>query len=238
VPAAPLTPSDRAQGLLLGPGVRLPDDAWIGGGVIIHGGVELAPGCVIQDHAVLGARLGRDERHERPHLSTRIGAGATICTAALVSEAVIVGERSLIGDQARLEQQSQIGADSVIGRLVAVSHDVQVGDRVHIQHVTNIAPPGIVEDDVFVGPGVVSTNDNTADRMNPEDELVGPVLRRGCRIGAAVTLLPAVEIGEEALVAAGSLVTRDVPARTVVMGRPARPVRAVADADLLPTPGA
>jgi acetyltransferase-like isoleucine patch superfamily enzyme len=91
----------------------------------------------------------------------------------------------------------------------------------------------IVEDDVFIGPGVMSTNDDTMDRHPPGQSLRGPVLRRACRVGGGVTLTPGVVIGEEAFVAAGAVVTRDVSPRTVVMGVPARVIRQVDDEDLL-----
>jgi UDP-2-acetamido-3-amino-2,3-dideoxy-glucuronate N-acetyltransferase len=90
-----------------------------------------------------------------------------------------------------------------------------------------------VEDDVFVGPGVTTTNDDTMSRHAADRPLRGARLRRACRVGGGAVLCPGVEIGEEAFVAAGAVVTRDVPSRAVVMGVPARVVREVEDADLL-----
>jgi acetyltransferase-like isoleucine patch superfamily enzyme len=89
-----------------------------------------------------------------------------------------------------------------------------------------------VEDDVFIGPGVITTNDHTMGRHEP-GELEGPVLRRGCRVGAGAVLVPGVEVGEEAFIAAGAVVTRDVADRAVVMGVPGRYVRKVSNEDLL-----
>jgi acetyltransferase-like isoleucine patch superfamily enzyme len=89
----------------------------------------------------------------------------------------------------------------------------------------------IVEDDVFVGPCAITTNDPAAGRGEPE--LTGATLRRACRIGAGAVLLPGVEIGEEAFVAAGAVVTTSVAPRAVVMGVPARTVREVPETDLL-----
>jgi len=91
----------------------------------------------------------------------------------------------------------------------------------------------LIEDDVFVGPGALTTNDDTMARHGDETPVIGATLRRACRIGGGAVLTPGVEIGEEAFVAAGAVVTRDVPARAVVMGVPARVVREVGDEDLL-----
>jgi acetyltransferase-like isoleucine patch superfamily enzyme len=104
---------------------------------------------------------------------------------------------------------------------------------VRLQTNAYITAWSVVEDDVFVAPGVVLTNDPTAGRRRGGEELRGATLRRACRIGGGAVLLPGVEVGEEAFVAAGAVVTADVPARAVVMGVPARVVREVAEEELL-----
>ncbi|HEY7605066.1 MAG TPA: acyltransferase, partial [Gaiellaceae bacterium] len=87
---------------------------------------------------------------------------------------------------------------------------------------------------VFVAPCVVTTNDNFMGRTERRHELMkGPTIRRGARIGGGAVLCPAVEIGEEAFVGAGAVVTKDVPARAVVVGNPARQIRDVPDEELL-----
>jgi acetyltransferase-like isoleucine patch superfamily enzyme len=91
----------------------------------------------------------------------------------------------------------------------------------------------LVEDDVFFGPGVVTTNDDAMARGGLDYVLRGPVLRRACRVGAGAVLTPGIEIGSEAFVAAGAVVTRNVPARALVMGVPARIVREVPEEELL-----
>jgi acetyltransferase-like isoleucine patch superfamily enzyme len=91
----------------------------------------------------------------------------------------------------------------------------------------------VLEEDVFVGPGVVTTNDNTMGRHDATDELRGATLRRACRVGGGAVLLPGVEVGEEAFVGAGAVVTHDVAPRTLVVGVPARLLRRVGDEELL-----
>jgi acetyltransferase-like isoleucine patch superfamily enzyme len=144
-----------------------------------------------------------------------------------------IGAGSIIGDQAHIRERSVIGAQTVIGRASAIGTDARIGARVKVQTNVWLTSYSVVEDDVFVGPGVVSTNDDAMARGGPDYELVGPVLRRGCRVGGGVVLAPGVEIGEEAFVAAGAVVTKDVPPRAVVMGVPARVVREVPSEELL-----
>jgi acetyltransferase-like isoleucine patch superfamily enzyme len=114
-----------------------------------------------------------------------------------------------------------------------VDNDVSIGARVRIQTNCYITAFSELEDEVFVAPGVTLTNDNTMARHGADHRLRGATLRRACRVGGGVVLAPGVEVGEEAFVAAGAVVVRDVPVRAVVMGVPARVVREVPEADLL-----
>jgi acetyltransferase-like isoleucine patch superfamily enzyme len=91
-----------------------------------------------------------------------------------------------------------------------------------------------LEEHVFIAPCVVTTNDDFMGRTERRHELTkGPTIRRGARIGGGAILRPGVEVGEEALVGAGAVVTKDVPARAVVVGNPARVLRDVPDEELL-----
>jgi UDP-2-acetamido-3-amino-2,3-dideoxy-glucuronate N-acetyltransferase len=231
-----LRESDRAPGLLVGEDVELPDDAEVGGNVVIHGGTRLGTGIRIQDGAVLGKPLALG-----PHSAARrdapppleVGEGATIAAGAVVVAGARIGARAVIGDQAHVRERAVVGEETAIGRGSQVDSDVVVGARVRVQTGCYLAGASVIEDDVFVAPCVVTTNDRYATRHGPEYELEGVILRRACRVGGGAVLLPGVEVGNEAFVAAGAVVTRDVPPRAVVMGVPARRVREVGDEELL-----
>jgi UDP-2-acetamido-3-amino-2,3-dideoxy-glucuronate N-acetyltransferase len=230
-----LRPDARAPGLLLGAGVHVGEGVELGANVVIHAETSIGAGCVIEDHAVLG---------KRPRLAARstahgdvapleLGDRVTVCAGAVVFAGAWVGDGAVLGDQSYVRERSRVGPDSVIGRGSVVDNDVTIEQRVRVQTSVYLTAFTLVEDDVFVGPGVTTTNDHTMSRHGPEAPLRGAVLRRACRVGGASVIVPGIEVGEEAFVAAGSVVTRDVPPRAVVMGVPARVVREVPDADLL-----
>jgi acetyltransferase-like isoleucine patch superfamily enzyme len=157
----------------------------------------------------------------------------TICCGAVVYAGARIGTGAIIGDQAQVRERSTVGAESVVGRGSSIDFGAQVGARVLIQTGVYVTGGSIVEDDVFLGPGVTTTNDHTMGRHPRGEPLAGPVFRRACRVGGGAVLVPGVVIGEEAFVAAGALVTRDIGGREVVMGVPARVVRRVPDQDLI-----
>ncbi len=234
--AGVLRPSDRAPGLLLGEGVLLPPTVELGGNVVIHEGTQVGGEAQIQDGAVIGKPLALGARSTAPRDTPApawIGAGAKICAGAVIVAGARVGDGAVIGDQAHVRERAVVGEGSVVGRGSAVDNDVTIGDRVRIQTGCYITAYSTIEDDVFVAPGVTLTNDDTMGRHEPGYEMRGATLRRACRVGGGVVLVPGVEVGEEAFVAAGAVVVRDVPPRAVVMGVPAREVRQVGDEDLL-----
>ena len=203
--------------------------------MVIHGGTRLGERVRVQDGAVLGkpVALGpRSQASAAPVDPLRLDDGATICAGAVLLAGAVVGPGAVIGDQAYIRERAEVGPDSVIGRGSAVDNDVRVGARVKVQTGCYLAAHTVVEDEVFVAPAVVTTNDHAMGRHPAGHELTGAVLRRACRVGGGAVLLPGVEVGEEAFVAAGAVVTRDVPPRAVVMGVPAQVAREVPAEDL------
>jgi len=226
---------ERAPGLVLGERVRIGEGVHFGAHVVVHSDTELADGCIVEDHAVLGKRP-RLASHSTASGDTRtlkIGERATVGAGAVVFAAAEVGEGAILGDQCYVRERVRVGAGTVIGRGSVVENDVSVGARVRVQTGVYLTAYSVIEDDVFLGPGVITTNDDTMSRHAPRISLRGSLLRRACRVGAGVVLTPGVEIGEEAFVGAGALVTRDVPAQMVALGVPARVVCEVPDEDLL-----
>lgn len=230
-----LRPDARAPGLLLGEDVQIAADVSFGAHVVVHAGTVIARGCVIEDNVVLGKRprlaAGSSARGDVAGLV--LEEGTTICAGAIVLAGAKIGRDSIIGDQAFVRERCAIGAGSLVGRGSVVDNDVVLGARVRVQSNVYLTAFTRVEDDVFVGPGVVTTNDHTMARHPPGMEIAGPALRRACRIGGGAVVAPGVQVGEEAFVAAGAVVVADVPSRTVAMGVPARVVRDVPDEDLL-----
>lgn len=220
-----LRESDRAPGLWIGDGASLPQSASVGAYVVIHDGTAIGEGVRIQDHVVLGkpVALGPSSRASRePVEPLVVGEEAVIGAGAVVCAGAEIGERTMVGDQAHVRERVRIGARSLVGRGSAVDCDVVIGADVRIQTGCYITAFSVVEDEVFVGPGATTLNDETAGRRPEGEPLRGVVLRRGCRIGGGAVVLPGVEVGADAFVAAGAVVTADVPPGSLVVGVPAR----------------
>ena len=214
----------------------VPADAEVGANVIVCAGTRLGSGVVLGDGAVVGKppRLGPRSTAPRTKLSPAVlEDGSAALTGAVVFAGAILRRGAIAGDQSHVRERAEIGSQSTIGRGSAVDNDVRIGARVRIQTNCYLTAYSEIEDDVFVGPGVITTNDNSMARHPPDLPLVGVRLRRACRIGGGAVICPGVEVGEEAFVAAGAVVIESVPARAVMAGVPARHVRDVPDEDLI-----
>jgi UDP-2-acetamido-3-amino-2,3-dideoxy-glucuronate N-acetyltransferase len=145
-----------------------------------------------------------------------------------------MGDGVFVGDLASVREDVSVGELTIIGRGVTIENKTTIGRKCKIETEAYITAMSTVEDYCFIAPCAAFTNDNFLGRTEERKKhFGGPVLRRGARIGANATLLPGVTVGEDALVAAGSLVTKDVPPRMIVLGVPARPLRPVPEEQLI-----
>jgi acetyltransferase-like isoleucine patch superfamily enzyme len=204
---------------------------------VVYPDVGLAADVLVGDNAVVGKRptLGRRSTARRAELPPLVvGEGSAILACAVVFAGSRLGRGVVVGDQACVRERCEIGDDVVIGRGSLVENDVTIGARTRIQANAYVTAYSILEEDVFVAPGVTTTNDNYMGRTEARlAQMRGPTIRRGARVGGGAVLLPGVEVGEEAFVGAGAVVLRDVPPRAVVVGNPARRIRDVSDDELL-----
>ena len=204
---------------------------------VVHPGTVLGDGVRVLEHAVVGkqpALSTRSTARREPLAPTVVGDGTVISTGAIVFAGSTLGARVIVGDQSCVRERVTVADDVVIGRGALVENDTSIGARTRIQADAYVTAYSTLEEDVFVAPCVVTTNDNFMGRTERRLELMrGPTIRRGARVGGGAILCPGIEVGEEAFVGAGAVVTRDVPARTVVVGSPARVLRDVPDDELL-----
>jgi len=191
----------------------------------------------VHDHAIVGKQpvlSPRSTASREPLPPAELGVGTVVSTGAVVFAGAKLGARVLVGDSACVRERCVIGDDVVIGRGSLVENDTTVGARTTIQAHAYVTAYSTVEEDVFIAPCVVTTNDNFMGRTERRHELKkGPTIRRGARIGGGAVLCPGIEIGEDAFVGAGAVVTKDVAPRKVVVGNPAREIRDVAPDELL-----
>ena len=204
---------------------------------IVYPGTVLGEGVKVLEHAVVGKQptlSPRSTAKREPLEPAVLGDGAIVSTGAIVFAGTRIGARAIVGDQACIRERVELGDDVVVGRGSLVENDTTIGAMTKIQAMAYITAYSTLEEHVFIAPCVQTTNDNWMGRTEKRfGNVKGPTIRRGARIGGGVVLLPGIEIGEEAFVGAGAVVTRDVPPRTVVVGVPAKALREVPDEELL-----
>jgi acetyltransferase-like isoleucine patch superfamily enzyme len=203
----------------------------------VYPGTVLGENVRVLENAVVGKQpaLGPKSTAKRDPLPpTEIGDGTIVSTGAIVFAGSTIGAGCILGDQSCVRERVSIADDVVVGRGSLVENDTTIGSGTRIQAEAYITAYSTLEEDVFIAPCVVTTNDNFMGRTEQRKALMrGPTIRRGARVGGGAILLPGIEVGEEAFVGAGAVVTKDVPARKVVVGSPARVLRDVPTEELL-----
>lgn len=230
------------QNVVIEENVSIADDVEIGHNVVIHRGVKIGKGTKIFDGAILGkmpAKASMSALTEDKILSPLVvGEFVTIGAGCVIYCGAEIDDRAFFGDLATVREDVKIGADTIIGRGVTVENKVSIGKKCKIESNAYITAISTIEDYCFVAPCVAFSNDNFLGRTEERKKhFGGATLRKGARIGVGAVLLPGVEIGEDALVAAGSVVTKNVPPRVIVMGSPAKFLRNVPPEQLIENQG-
>ena len=193
---------------------------------VIHPGVRLGKDCVVEDFAVIGAPpAGR----KPGGAETIIGDNALIRSHTVIYAGNVIGNDFQTGNKANIREGNVIGDNVSVGSLTVLEHSVRIGNNVRIHSQAFVPEFTVLEDDSWIGPCVVLTNAMYPDSPTAKQDLRGPVIKRNAKIGANATVLPGITIGEDALVGAGSVVTKDVQPGAVVAGNPARIINKVSE---------
>ncbi|MCB2230491.1 N-acetyltransferase [bacterium] len=217
---------------IIGNNARIGDGCVIGHHVVIHDDVVIGDNVRIDDHTVIGklpmraANSAVTKDQQLP--PTEIGRNCIIGANVIVYRGCSIGEKVLIADLSTVRENVSVGDFTIVGRGVAIENFCTVGRYVKLETNVYLTAYSEVEDRCFIAPCVATSNDNYIGRTEERfKHFKGVIMRKGARIGVNATLLPGVEIGADALVAAGALVTKDVPAKKIVAGVPAKVFRDV-----------
>ncbi|APF20158.1 hexapeptide repeat-containing transferase [Caldithrix abyssi DSM 13497] len=217
-------------------GVSLEDDVIIHPNVIIEENVVIKKGTEIFPGTYIGKipkGAGATAREIEFNKKILIGKNCAIGPNAIIFYDVEIGDNSLIGDGASIREKCKIGQNCLISRYVTINYNTKIGNNTKIMDLTHITGNCYIGNNVFISVLVSTTNDNiVVTREFDEIRIKGPIIKDGVTIGASASILPAITIGEGAFVAAGSVVTRDVDAFTLVRGAPARFVKTIKNGEL------
>jgi len=227
-----------AKNIIIEDGVIIGDDCQIGYNVVIRKGTTIGDNVRIDDNTVIGKypmRASLSIFKEEKNLSpTHIGNNCLIGANTVIYIGSSISNNVLIADLASIRENTAIGEYTIVGRGVTVENYIKIGKRCKLESECYITAYSELEDYVFIAPGVVTSNDNYLGRTEERfKHFKGITVKKGARIGANAVILPGKIIGEDALVAAGSVVTKDVSPRKVVMGSPARVIRDVPKEQLI-----
>lgn len=217
----------------IGEHVVIEENVFIGQHVTIGHHAVIKKDTIIGDYVHIGelSVLGRapasnKKMARKPVLALDplvIGNNVTIGCNSVIYRDVELHDGVFVGDLASIRENVTVGEDSIIGRNAIVETNTQIGNRVTIQTGCYITADMVIEDEVFIGPCCSTSNDKYMGKGNFKHQ--GPVIKRGAKIGNNATLLPAIIIGENAIVGAGSVITKDIPPSKTVVGNPGRVIK-------------
>jgi UDP-2-acetamido-3-amino-2,3-dideoxy-glucuronate N-acetyltransferase len=218
--------------------VTIGDGCLIGNNVVIHEGTIIGKNVRIDDNAIIGklpmkalnSATTKDQALQPP----KIGDNCIIGTGSIIYCGAEIGPNVLIADQATVRENVKIGEGTIIGRGVAIENFCTVGAYCKLETNVYLTAYSTLEDRCFIAPCVATSNDNYVGRTKERfQHFKGVTVKKGGRIGANATILPGKTIGEDALIAAGSVVTKDIPGKKIYCGIPAKEFKDVPTNQLL-----
>lgn len=222
-PEAPIGPGSQIDEFCI-----IREGARVGANVHLYPGVIVEPNVLIEDGATVFpyAHLGKPPKvagviAKEPKATrwTVIGMNSVIGTRAVIYQGVQLEGSNLIGDGVSIREDSDVGSETVVGSNSTVQNGARIGRRVKIVDLSHITFDCVIGDECFISVGVYTMNDNSMQRGG---EVVGPKIGKRVRIGGGAMLLPGVRIGDDAVIAAGAVVTKDVAPGSTVFGVPAK----------------
>jgi acetyltransferase-like isoleucine patch superfamily enzyme len=187
---------------------------------------DVGDGIVSDENVIVNCRSGRRGYGGGP---LRLGRRARLRSGTVLYEGTRIGDDFETGHHVVVREDNVLGDQVSIWSNTVIDYGCVIGNRVKIHSLCYVAQFTEIEDDAFLAPGVIVANDLYPGRADSSEAMRGPIIKVGAQIGANVTLLPFITVGAGALVGAGSVVTRDIPAGMLAYGSPAAPVRPVAE---------
>lgn len=211
------------SGVKIGNNVIIHPHVTIYDGVEIGDNVEIFPGAFIGKEPKAPGILQRDINYAKKII---IGEFCSVGPNAIIYYDVEIGDHCLLGDAVAIRENCRIGSRCILGRHVSLNYNVIIGNRTKIMASSHITGNSKIGDNVFIGVGVISANDNNFGASGYDEAAIqGPEIADGVKIGTGAILLPGVRIGENAIVSAGSVVTKSVESNSLVRGVPARHIK-------------
>lgn len=230
----------RYPDVTFGSGVCIGQNVVIGAGSILSSGVKIYPqtkigqNVQILENSVIGRPTivpdvgGLVKRKMDEDIGgTSIGDSSIIGACVVLYRGSVLGQRNIICDLTSIREKCVLADDILLGRGVMVQVNTHIGARTKIMDQCHLPGDMVIEEDVFLSTQVCGASENSLGRFDSTGKWNGPYIKKGAYIGVNATLLPGVTIGENSVVGAGALVTKDVSDKTLVMGVPAKFVRIV-----------
>ena len=227
---------------VIGKDVIIGENGTIGNNVVIYAGTKIGSNVRIDDCTVIGKQPMRAKRSifqdTKPMEPAEIGDNCLIGAQVVIYAGAKIANNILVADTAAIRENVTIAEYTIVGRGVTIENFTTIGKKCKLETGSYITAYSEVGDYCFIAPGVVTTNDNFMGRTEERfKHFKGVTIRTGGRIGGRAVILPGIEIGEDAVVGAGAVVTRNVPPRVIVVGAPAKYFRDTAPEQLLENQG-